>query len=225
MSLLSDPRWGEALTHLSDYLGNHVRVSVTALALGLVVSLPLAIAARKAPLLRGVLLGIASIVQTVPGLALLALFYPLLLALTAVTLAREMISQGAIGRLYYYKGSYLNSTSGYTSPETPADWHHFQEKGGYGALADLGTHAIDLARFLAGRRAPLARTIYRHLGGRSPILEETHRQAQALEMVLRTPDMDVRAVVAMSSCNVSPVKWAISPTTTAGWVKKASCNA
>src|SRR6478609_952209 len=81
MSLMSDPRWGEALTHLPDYLGNHVRVSVTALALGLVVSLPLAIAARKAPLLRGVLLGIASIVQTVPGLALLALFYPLALAL------------------------------------------------------------------------------------------------------------------------------------------------
>ncbi len=87
MSLLSDPRWGEALTHLSDYLGNHVRVSVTALALGLVVSFPLAIAARKAPVLRGLLLGIASIVQTVPGLALLALFYPLLLALASVTLA------------------------------------------------------------------------------------------------------------------------------------------
>ena len=74
MSLLSDPRWGEALNHLPDYLGNHVRVSVTALALGLAVSFPLAIAARKAPLLRGILLGIASIVQTIPGLALLALF-------------------------------------------------------------------------------------------------------------------------------------------------------
>jgi osmoprotectant transport system permease protein len=86
MSLVSDPRWGEALTHLSDYLGNHVRVSVTALALGLVVSLPLAIAARNRPLFRGALLGIASVVQTVPGLALLALFYPLLLALASVTL-------------------------------------------------------------------------------------------------------------------------------------------
>ena len=99
MSLLSDPRWGEALTHLSDYLGNHVRVSVTALALGLVVSLPLAIAARKAPLLRGVLLGIASIVQTVPGLALLALFYPLLLALASVTLAWFGIGFSAFGFL------------------------------------------------------------------------------------------------------------------------------
>ena len=87
MSLFSDPRWSEAFAHLADYLGNHVRVSVTALALGLLVSLPLAIAARNRPLMRGVLLGLASIVQTVPGLALLALFYPLLLALASVSLA------------------------------------------------------------------------------------------------------------------------------------------
>ncbi|MGB8398573.1 ABC transporter permease/substrate-binding protein [Bradyrhizobium sp.] len=87
MSLFSDPRWSEALAHLPDYLGNHVRVSVAALALGLLVSLPLAIIARNRPLLRGALLGLASIVQTVPGLALLALFYPLLLALAALSLS------------------------------------------------------------------------------------------------------------------------------------------
>lgn len=86
MSLFTDPRWSEALGHLADYLGNHVRVSVTALALGLIISLPLAIFARHRPLLRGALLGVASVVQTVPGLALLALFYPLLLALAALSL-------------------------------------------------------------------------------------------------------------------------------------------
>ncbi len=87
MSLFSDPRWSEALAHLTDYLGNHLRVSVAALALGLMVSLPLAIAARNRPVMRGALLGLASIVQTVPGLALLALFYPLLLALASLSLA------------------------------------------------------------------------------------------------------------------------------------------
>ena len=87
MSLLSDPRWSEALAHLPDYLGNHVRVSVSALALGLAISLPLAIAVRNRRIPRGVLLGLASIVQTVPGLALLALFYPLLLALASLSLA------------------------------------------------------------------------------------------------------------------------------------------
>src|ERR1700693_2210061 len=87
MNFFNDPRWGEALAHLPDYLGNHVRVSVTALALGLAVSLPLAVAARHQPLMRGALLGLASIVRTVPGLALLALFYPLLLALASLSLA------------------------------------------------------------------------------------------------------------------------------------------
>src|SRR4051794_1214891 len=87
MSPFTDPRWSEALGHLPDYLGNHVRVSAAALALGLAVSLPLAIVARRRPVMRGALLGFASIVQTVPGLALLALFYPLLLALAALSLS------------------------------------------------------------------------------------------------------------------------------------------
>jgi len=99
MNLFTDPRWGEALAHLPDYLGNHVRVSVTALALGLLVSLPLAIAARNRRAMRGALLGLASIVQTVPGLALLALFYPLLLALASLSLAWFGFSFSAFGFL------------------------------------------------------------------------------------------------------------------------------
>jgi osmoprotectant transport system permease protein len=99
MSLLSDPRWSEALGHLPDYLGNHVRVSVTALALGLLVSLPLALIARNRPVLRGALLGFASVVQTVPGLALLALFYPLLLALAALSLTWLGVGFSAFGFL------------------------------------------------------------------------------------------------------------------------------
>jgi osmoprotectant transport system permease protein len=99
MSLLADPRWSEALGHLPDYLGSHVRVSLAALALGLIVSLPLAILARHRPFLRGALLGAASIVQTVPGLALLALFYPLLLALAALSLNWFGVSFSAFGFL------------------------------------------------------------------------------------------------------------------------------
>ena len=99
MSLLADPRWGEALAHLPDYLGNHVRVSLAALALGLAVSLPLAILTRNRPAPRAILLAIASIVQTVPGLALLALFYPLLLLAASVTLAWFGVSFSAFGFL------------------------------------------------------------------------------------------------------------------------------
>ncbi len=74
-----DDRFADALSRLPDYLGNHVLVSVTALALGLAVSFPLALLALNRPALRALLLASTSVVQTVPGLALLALFYPLLL--------------------------------------------------------------------------------------------------------------------------------------------------
>jgi osmoprotectant transport system permease protein len=80
--MMSDPRWSEALARLPDYLGSHLRVSAAALALGLLISFPLALLVRNRPALRGAFLGLASIVQTVPGLALLALFYPLLLILS-----------------------------------------------------------------------------------------------------------------------------------------------
>ncbi|HEY7457735.1 MAG TPA: ABC transporter permease/substrate-binding protein, partial [Xanthobacteraceae bacterium] len=82
---MSDPRIADALARLPDYLGQHVIVSVTALALGLAVSLPLAIAATRRPGLRWPLLAFASLIQTIPGLALLALFYPLLLGLSMLT--------------------------------------------------------------------------------------------------------------------------------------------
>jgi len=39
---------------------------------------------------------------------------------------------------------------------------------------------LPLARFIARRRAPVAREIYAKIGGRSPILEETQAQADAL---------------------------------------------
>lgn len=82
---MADPRLADALARLPDYLGGHVKVSLTALALGLVVSLPLAVVARRRPLLRNGALAAASVIQTIPGLALLTLFYPLLLALAAVS--------------------------------------------------------------------------------------------------------------------------------------------
>jgi len=60
-----------------------------------------------------------------------------------------------------------------------------------------GVIRIPLARFIARRRAPLARAIYDHIGGSSPILEETQKQARALEQALTAPGIEARAFVAM----------------------------
>ena len=83
--MTTDSPLADAFARLPDYLGSHVLVSITALAIGLGVSLPLAVASRQRPLLRAVLLTVASVVQTIPGLALLALFYPMLLTLAGLS--------------------------------------------------------------------------------------------------------------------------------------------
>ena len=80
-----DERIRSALELLPDYLARHVLLSAAALALGVALGLPLAILVVRHPRLRWPALAAASFVQTIPGLALLALFYPLLLGLSAFT--------------------------------------------------------------------------------------------------------------------------------------------
>jgi ferrochelatase len=53
-----------------------------------------------------------------------------------------------------------------------------------------------LARFISSRRAPKVAEYYRKIGGRSPILRLTQRQAAALERAL-PPEMDARVFIAM----------------------------
>jgi osmoprotectant transport system permease protein len=80
-----DERVQTALRLLPDYLGQHVMLSAAALVLGLAVSAPLVVLARRSTRIRWPVLAFVSVVQTVPSLALLALFYPLLLALSSVS--------------------------------------------------------------------------------------------------------------------------------------------
>ena len=89
----------EALALLPDYLGQHVWLSLAALLLGVGISLPLGVAAARSPRLAAPLLGLAGVVQTIPGLALLALFYPLLLALSLLSQDLLGISFRALGFL------------------------------------------------------------------------------------------------------------------------------
>ncbi|HVV28935.1 MAG TPA: ferrochelatase [Rhizomicrobium sp.] len=56
---------------------------------------------------------------------------------------------------------------------------------------------LPLAWFIARRRTPIARAIYAHIGGRSPILEETRAQADALEAALAGDGLEVKAFIAM----------------------------
>ena len=73
-----------AFQRVPDLLAAHVLLAASALVLGLVISLPVAVWSARRPAVARAALGVASLIQTIPSLALLALFYPLLLSLSAM---------------------------------------------------------------------------------------------------------------------------------------------
>jgi predicted dehydrogenase len=66
----------------------------------------------------------------------------------AVMLAKKLIDEGKIGRIYHFLGEYLQSWI--MDPTFPLTWHLRKETAAYGPHIDLGSHTIDIARFLVG---------------------------------------------------------------------------
>jgi predicted dehydrogenase len=66
----------------------------------------------------------------------------------AVVLAHELIAQGALGQIRNFRGTYLQDWS--NDPDLPLSWRFQRDVAGSGALGDIGTHVLDLARYLVG---------------------------------------------------------------------------
>lgn len=57
--------------------GQHIYISAVALALGIIVAVPLGMLLTRAPKISGAVIGLASVMQTIPALALLAIMIPI----------------------------------------------------------------------------------------------------------------------------------------------------
>jgi predicted dehydrogenase len=66
----------------------------------------------------------------------------------AIAAARLLIEQGRLGRLRHVRCSYLQDWL--VDPSFPLTWRLDASQAGSGALGDLGSHVIDLIRFLSG---------------------------------------------------------------------------
>ncbi|MBV8682592.1 MAG: ABC transporter permease/substrate-binding protein [Caulobacteraceae bacterium] len=94
-----DEEWAAAWRLLPVYLSQHMLLSVCALVIGFAISLPLSVAASRSAAVRWPSLFAASLIQTIPSLALLALFYPLLLATSMLTKKVTGVGFPALGFL------------------------------------------------------------------------------------------------------------------------------
>jgi ABC-type proline/glycine betaine transport system permease subunit/glycine betaine/choline ABC-type transport system substrate-binding protein len=79
------PALSEALADLPELVRAHLLLSGCAVAAGVLVGLPLALWAARSRRVRVPLLAFVGLIQTIPALALLALFYPMLLVVGRVT--------------------------------------------------------------------------------------------------------------------------------------------
>jgi predicted dehydrogenase len=66
----------------------------------------------------------------------------------AVALAKKYIDEGAIGDILNFRGTYLQDWS--ADPDGPLSWRFQKSIAGSGSLGDIGTHVVDMARFLCG---------------------------------------------------------------------------
>jgi predicted dehydrogenase len=66
----------------------------------------------------------------------------------ALALAKEMIGQGRLGRIFHFRGTYLQDWI--IDPNFPLVWRLQKPMAGSGAHGDLNAHIVDLAQHLVG---------------------------------------------------------------------------
>src|SRR5579864_3649461 len=75
----------------------------------------------------------------------------------ALRYAYEILRRGELGTIYHFRARYLQDWL--SNPEAAFTWRLAQESSGSGALGDLGSHVVDLARFLIGEPTSVAATL------------------------------------------------------------------
>ncbi|HEU6447523.1 MAG TPA: Gfo/Idh/MocA family oxidoreductase [Verrucomicrobiae bacterium] len=66
----------------------------------------------------------------------------------AIALAKRMLNEGALGRIFHFRARYAQDRL--ADPEFPVDWRLQKATSGNGVHSDIGSHIIDLARYLVG---------------------------------------------------------------------------
>ena len=89
----------------------------------------------------------------------------------AVTFARDLIANGAVGDIHQVRASYLQDWL--TDPATPLAWRLQKNLAGSGALGDIGAHIIDMSQFVTGMKLTSISGTIETIIKQRPILESS----------------------------------------------------
>jgi osmoprotectant transport system permease protein len=133
------------------YLGEHVRLTVAAVLLGTLLALPLALLARRSRFLAGPVLGLSTVVYTIPSLAMFAFIFPFT-GLSSTTVLIGLVAYS----LVILVRNFLTGLQG-----VPDDVREAARGMGYGALRMFLQVDLPLAlpAFMAGLRIATVSTV------------------------------------------------------------------
>ncbi len=94
----------------------------------------------------------------------------------AVMLARELVATGRLGRIFHYRGTYLQDWS--VDPSIPLSWRFRRERSGSGALGDILSHSLDLGRFVLGSEVTEVAGALATFVDRRPLPENPRRKGK-----------------------------------------------
>ena len=122
----------------------------------------------------------------------------------AVMLAKQLISEGAIGEIRHYRGTYLQDWM--SDPSAPFNWRLDRTKAGSGALGDIASHSIDLARFLVGEITEVAADLKTFVKTRAVAAATSSRRSSAGAKADVTVDDAALALVHFKSGAVGTIE-------------------
>lgn len=102
----------------------------------------------------------------------------------AVAMARKLIEEGAVGAIRNFRGTYLQDWS--ADPNGPLSWRFQADIAGSGALGDIGTHVLDMARYLVGEVEGVSSMLKTYISER-PIQSGAADQLAAAEKITDAP--------------------------------------
>lgn len=106
----------------------------------------------------------------------------------AVALARKFIEEGAIGKVRNFRGTYLQDWS--ADPDSPLSWRFQKDVAGSGSLGDIGTHVLDMARYLVGEVESVSSVLKTYIAER-PVQSGAADQLAAAEKITDAPKAPV----------------------------------
>ena len=133
------------------YLGEHVRLTVAAVLIGAAIALPLALLARRSRLLAGSVLGLSTVIYTIPSLAMFAFIFPFT-GLSATTVLVGLVAYS----LVILVRNFLAGLQG-----VPDDVREAARGMGYGSVRRFVQVDLPLAlpAFMAGLRIATVSTV------------------------------------------------------------------